>query len=110
MKKITDNLSRIVISLTEAKNEGIVMNILLDKKFKYILGYIIIDDNSSEEEEKFLPLKKVIEGTDAIMIVDETKLTAKTDGLKCPLNAPVYNTDGVLTGSLKDVYFDETTS
>ena len=54
MSKISEIISKQIISLYDAKIIGIVENIFLDEKLKNLKGFIIFDDESQAKKTLFI--------------------------------------------------------
>lgn len=106
--KISDYLGRLVINLAAAKEEGIIINGILDDKLKKLSYFVIINEDNLEEIELYLPIKSILHGTDTLFVKDNKYIEQlEPKYIKCPLNARVFNTDGELLGIVKDMEFDE---
>ncbi|MDR0426922.1 MAG: PRC-barrel domain-containing protein [Clostridiales bacterium] len=108
MNKVSDILSKPVISLYEAKNIGTVTNILFDKKLqnaKYLLVYL---DSEDDVTQKYLPFKDAgsLE-SDAVTVKNTSKIQSRwavPPGLSLnPINLPIYNHNGKELGRISDV-------
>lgn len=108
MKKISDFLGRQVINLAAAKEEGIIINGIMDDKLKKIFYYVLVNEEGFEDEEIYLSLPAVLEGKDILYITGSKQIDQIDQKfIKCPLNARVFNTDGELLGNVKDIEYDE---
>ncbi len=108
MKKISNFLGSQVINLAAAKAEGVIINGIMDDKLKKMYYYVLVNEETFEDEELFLPLSSVIEGADTLYITSNRQVNSINEQfIKCPLNARVFNTDGELLGKVKDIEYDE---
>ncbi|NCA66734.1 MAG: hypothetical protein EOM87_01570 [Clostridia bacterium] len=108
MKKISNYLGRQIINLAVAKEEGIIINGMLDDKLKKLSYFVIVNEENYEDLELLLPLKSVLQGTDILYITNSNFVeNPEAKFIKCPLNARVFNTDGELIGIVKDITFDD---
>jgi len=93
-----DFLNRTVLSLSDGKNRGNVVNFEFDGRIKN-LTHLVVDGF-------LLPVAKIFKSSDAIVVIDEGDF-APLD--KTPLNPEglsVYGTSGTLTDKIKQVRFD----
>ena len=110
--KVTEILSKPVISLLNSRTEGIVKCVTFDKNFKR-LKWIVLFDNNEHLEEKALKINNIYSfGENAIVIKDDQCLNLevsciKTDEKKLPINNEVYTTKGKYLGRVKDIVLDE---
>ncbi len=108
MKKLSDYLGKQVINLSAAKEEGVIINAVLDDRLKKLLYFVIIDENNYDEIELLLPLKSVFHGADILYVKDSNIIEClPPQYIKSPMNARVFNTDGESVGIVKDIAFDE---
>lgn len=112
MIKVTDILSKPIISLLDGKTEGIIKNAVFDKNFKRV-KYFVLFDNEELMEEKAVKLLDIYHnGENAIVVKDssclnlEISLKQVCDKPLC-INHPVYTNCGKLLGKVKDIILDE---
>ena len=72
MSKISEIISKQVVSLYEAKIVGTVVNVTFDEKLSKLKSFIVIDEDSEEEYE--LSFKDVYAEKDSFVIKNQTKL------------------------------------
>ena len=72
MSKISEIISKQVVSLYEAKIVGTVVNVTFDEKLSKLKSFIVIDEDSEEEYE--LSFKDVYAEKDSLVIKNQTKL------------------------------------
>ncbi len=108
MKRLSDYLGRQIINLAAAKEEGVIINGILDDKLKRLAYFVIVNEENYEETELFAPLKAVLQGTD-ILYIKDCKCLEQLDPkyIKSPLKARVFNSDGELVGNVNDIIFDD---
>lgn len=112
MIRVTDILSKPVISLIDSKTEGIIKNAIFDKNFKK-LKYLILFDNNEHLEEKALNITNIYSyGENAIIVKEESDLdlelsTKKIDDKPFPINNNVYTYLGKFIGIVNDIILDE---
>ena len=103
--KISEIISESIINLPEAVFAGSVINCIVDKKLKKLSHYILLNQ---EDEEVFLPIKKLQKGIDSYLITEGDAISNdRPFGVRCPINMSVFDTDGKRLGRLKDFDFDE---
>lgn len=112
MIKVTDILTKPVISLINAKTEGIVKNAVFDKNFKK-LKYLILFDNNEHQEEKALNILNIYSyGENAIVIKEDSDLNLEISNKQIldkpfPINSNVYTYLGKFMGKVNDIILDE---
>lgn len=112
MIKLTDILSKPVVSLSGSKTEGIIKSAIFDKNFKR-LKFLILFDNNELTTEKALNIKNIYSlGENAIIIKDELSLElelscVKIDDKTLPINNFVYTYLGKYLGQVSDIVLDE---
>lgn len=112
MIKITDILSKPVISLIDSKTEGIIKNAIFDKNFKRLKSLILFDNNEYQEE-KVLNIQNIYSyGENAIIIKDGQDLNLEVSSLKIndktlPVNNLVYTYLGKFIGQVTDIVLDD---
>lgn len=112
MIKITEILSKPVISLLDSKTEGIVKNAIFDKNFKR-LKYLVLFDNNEHQEEKTLSIQNIYSyGENAIIVKDGQDLslelsTVKINDKLLPINNAVYTYLGKCVGKVTDILLDD---
>ena len=106
MRKITDTLSKEIVSVCEGEIAGIVTNVYADKKLVRVRGYKVSSED--RDEGRMLPLRRLIGEGDAMIVLETALLEEKTPD-ECPLGAKVFDTTGAFHGVLRDLCFDEVT-
>lgn len=112
MIKITDILSKPVISLIDSKTEGIIKNAIFDKNFKRLKSLVLFDNNE-HQEEKVLNIQNIYSyGENAIIIKDGQDLNLEISSIKIddkplPINNFVYTYLGKFIGQVTDIILDD---
>lgn len=110
MKKITDFLSKPVLSLLESSIEGYVKNVVFDSTFKKMKYLVIFEDNEFQEE-KILDVSKIYSfGDNAIIVKNNLALVLKqTEILEIEnhINCKVYTSAGQFVGIIADVELND---
>ncbi len=104
MEKLSNIISKKVISLESANQVGYVVNMIFDERVKFFTGLIIIDD---ESENSF-----VLKREDIYSIGDETIMIKSEDCLQYnissnsnnPVGKTVYDSNGNCLGVVCDVF------
>jgi sporulation protein YlmC with PRC-barrel domain len=104
MRRVSELLSKPLISLLEGGNEGVIKNIAFDKRLKKPKWLIFYDD-SNERAIRISDIFKV--GQNAVVIKTRESIVAlnAAEGLVLnnPINCTVYTSDGKEMGRVKDV-------
>ena len=106
MKKVTDTLSKEIVSVCEGEIAGIVTNVYTDGKLERVRGYKVSSED--RDEGRFLPLRRLIAEGDAMIVCGKYALE-ETSLSECPLGSKVFDTAGAFCGVLRDLLFDEET-
>lgn len=110
--KVTEILSKPVISLVDSKTEGIIKSIVFDKSFKRA-KWLVLFDNNEHLEDKALSIQDIYSlGENAVVIKNADILNlylscTKTDEVCLPINNNVYTTKGKFLGSVKDLVLND---
>ena len=113
MIKLTNILTKPVLSLNCCKNEGIVKTGVFNQNFKR-LKYLVLFDNEEDFEDKVLQINSIYSnGENAIIIKDDQYLTplgATTNALDkpSPINSSVFTFLGKYLGKVSDVVLTDT--
>ena len=107
MEKISDEISRKVISLSSGNVIGYVLDVLFTQDIKRIDGYLVVDEES--EELSFLAYDKVKSKSEECFVVqDESDLEIYISSFfNNPIGKQVYDENGVNLGKVVDVYFEK---
>lgn len=110
--KVTEILSKPVISLVDSKTEGIIKSIVFDKSFKRA-KWLVLFDNNEHLEDKALSIQDIYSlGENAVVIKNADILNlylscTKTDEVCLPINNSVYTTKGKFLGHVKDLVLND---
>lgn len=110
--KVTEILSKPVISLVDSKTEGIIKSIVFDKSFKRA-KWLVLFDNNEHLEDKALSIQDIYSlGENAVVIKNADILNlylscTKTDEVCLPINNNVYTTKGKYLGKVKDLILND---
>lgn len=114
MRKISDFLSKPLISLNNASFEGTIIGFLCGKKLKTIEYLCILIENNTSDEIKYVSIKRIKNANENAVTVLSNLCIKNADDIDImrfvenPLNSNVYTSDGKLEGRLTDVYFNDT--
>lgn len=115
MRKISDFLSKPLISLANASFEGTIIGVLCDKRLRNIEFLVILVENEVLDERKYVAVRYVKNTTEnsatvsnnlCIKSAEEVDTERYTEN---PINSSVYDSDGKLIGRLCDLLFSDTT-
>ena len=114
MNKLSQLISLPIINIYDAKIEGFVENIYINKDTKKIEQLIVYDeDYDAYKTILFAQIYKI--GNDAIFIRNSSMITLSENleplprNLVSPINAHCYNFDGKYLGKLEDLHFEGNT-
>lgn len=103
MEKISNNISKKVISLNEGEFIGYILDAVFDEDLDSLQGFLVVDD---ESEETFILNKENIKsvGDDCIMMDSTHNLKRSFDeDTFNPIGKNVYDANGVYLGTVIDV-------
>lgn len=108
MEKISNEISKKVISLTSGNVIGYVIDVLFDENLRNIKGFLIVDDES--EEVFFLSSDDIFsKSNECFMVENESNLELYISSLfNNPIGKLVYDENGLNLGKVIDVYFEKT--
>ena len=106
MEKLSQIISKRVISINDACNVGYVLNVVFDENYNYIIGYIINDEES--EVEKYLAVE------DAVVLSDEgvfiqsvfSMQNLNVESQNNPIGKMVYDKKGVCLGRVEECFLE----
>ncbi|MBP5404405.1 MAG: hypothetical protein J6Y74_00425 [Clostridia bacterium] len=104
MLKVTDILSKCVLSISDAKAMGVIANAYMSEKLKRLRGWLVVQDES--DEEPLLPRDRIIGNGDAVTVMHPAVLR-QPKGEPCPFGAKVYDSLGKYIGIFRDLLFEE---
>ncbi|MDD4210944.1 MAG: PRC-barrel domain-containing protein [Clostridia bacterium] len=112
MRRLSELLSKPVISLYEGKTEGTIKNAVFNKNLKKLKWLVLFDDQDMLEQ-KFLPAKEVFSiGENAVIIKNSQAIIPNLPDIdeqrqNNPINTPIYTVSGNLIDRVGDVILDE---
>lgn len=112
MIKLTEILSKPVISLSNCKTEGIVRDAVFDRNFKR-LKFLILFDNDEHLDDKSLNINSIYSyGENAIIVKDDEDLSLVVSNMQtCDksnvINCSCYTYLGKFLGKVTDILLDE---
>jgi len=104
MYKITENLSKTVLSLADAADLGLVTNACVSAKLSAVKGWLVASEE--HDDEGMIELRRVLGQKDALTVMNTSAVKAPR-GMRCPLGAKVYDSEGTFIGILRDLLFRE---
>lgn len=107
MSKISNIISKQVVSLYEANLVGTIVNVFFDEKLCKLKGLIVVDDENEKEYE--LSLKDVFSmSKDAFVIKNVSKLkeVILQEDFNNPINKVCISINGEILGKIIDVEID----
>lgn len=113
MFKLSDFISKPIISIYEGTSEGIIKSAIFDKKFNKLKYFVIFDEFDNIIEEKCLSIDKIYNiGENSIVIrnntcIESVKNLESTFEKNNPINMNVYDTTGKFMGMIADLKLDE---
>lgn len=104
MEKISEFISKKIVSINSGNIVGYVLDVIFDEGLKKLVGFLIVDDES--EEVLFLDNNNIkAKGEDCFMIEDEDILEIYISSLyNNPIGKQVYTCEGVNLGKVTDVF------
>lgn len=115
MRKLSDFLSKPLISLANASFEGTIIGVLCDRKLKSIEYLVILLENEVLDERKYVSVRYVKNTTENSATVSNNLCIKSAEEVDTerftenPINSSVYDSDGLLIGRLCDLLFSDTT-
>lgn len=115
MRKVSDLLSKPLISTGNATFEGVISGFLCDKRLKAVEYLNILVENEALDERKYVALRYVKNiADDSVTITNNLciKSAEEVDFEKYidnPVNCRIFDSDGTLIGKVTDVCFGDTT-
>lgn len=108
MSKISEIISKQVISLYDAKIVGTIENIILNDNFSKIKSYIIYSDNTGEKKE--LNIKDIYSFSDDNFVIknsEKLKDILILESFNNPINKEVVDTNGVNLGKINEIEIND---
>ena len=111
MRRLTELVSKPVISLYEGKTEGTIKNVIFSKALKSIKWLVLFDDKDMLEQ-KYISVKEIFNiGDTAVVIKNSQNIIpniAQVDSKQNnPINCSVYTVTGDFVNTVCDVILDE---
>lgn len=106
MKKITEHISKEVVTVAEGKIAGVVTNAYVTEKLTRVKGWRVSSDE--KEEAGFAALGRILGYGDAL-ILPSAKQIEIGEFFPCPIGAKIFDSMGRFLGILRDLAFDEKT-
>lgn len=106
MNKISELISKEVISIYECERIGTICGVCFNKQFTKINGYIIFNDET--DTENYINTNKIYALTEeGIIIRNTTKIEPLFDQPNSPINKQAYTINGNYLGKIVDAIIDE---
>ncbi|MCL2370126.1 MAG: hypothetical protein FWC80_02725 [Firmicutes bacterium] len=108
MYKLSEIISKPVISLAEAKNEGVVCSVIFNPKMTRLLAVIVETGSVTDAARKRLDIKNIYKyDMDAIVIKTASSMYYATEMHENPIGLPAYDHEGKLLGMVDDIGVDK---
>lgn len=113
MRKISDFISKPLISLAAANCEGTIIGFLCGKKLKSVDYFTVLSEGDGNDEIRLVATRYIKGVTDSAVTVataNSIKDLSEVDTsryVENPLNANVFTTGGEMVGKLSDVYISD---
>lgn len=106
MNKISELISKEVISIYECERVGTICGVCFNKPFTKINGYIIFNDET--DIENYISTNKIYALTEeGIIIRNTTKIEPLYEQPNSPINKQAFTINGVNFGKITDAVIDE---
>jgi len=101
-------MSKPVISLLEAKKEGVVGGVLFDAKMTRLIALIVNTNSATDAARKRLDIKNIFkQDMDAIVVKSAASLRCATETADNPIGLAAYDHEGTHLGVIDDVGIDK---
>lgn len=110
MELISKYISKPIISIYEASIIGIVINVTFDRKMKRVCSLLAVSDKDKEEITYSIPINRIKKSDNALVIKNKNSIKQFIENniyIKCPINNPIYTTNGEYKGIVKDISFND---
>ncbi len=109
MHKLSEVLSKPVISLYEAVSVGTAYNIFFDDKMQKLQLLEILTDNDNDVNKFVSPKNVIFPIADAVCVKNLSVVSSTAECQNCfnPVNRPCFDTDGKFIGNVNDVCFEK---
>ena len=103
MENLNGIFGKKVISLSEGKKVGYILDVSIDSTLKYLLGFIVADEES--EHELFLPLANIVSQNEECVFIENSSDTQLMfdEFTNNPLGKMVYDRRGITLGKVVDL-------
>ena len=107
MEKLSEYISKNIISLNSGNIIGYVVDVLFDEETKKVSGFFIVDEES--EKNMFLDDKHIISKKEECFVISDEKdlETFLFDDSNNPIGKVVYDKQGLNLGRVIDVYIEK---
>lgn len=111
MYRVSELLSKPLITLSDAKDAGTVCNIFFDKTLRRGRYVELFSEDETAPEQRYVALDRIRLGADAAVVSHEGVIkagwsTPADDYAPNPINRTAYNLDGKSLGRVTDVLLD----
>lgn len=109
MEKLSDYISKKIITIEEGILVGYVLNVNIDDSYLKVISFVVVDDES--EKVNLLDTAKIYAiSEDCIMIKSKQDLSfSLQEDFNNPIGKVVLDKEGKALGKVKDVYLDRFT-
>ncbi len=106
MEKLTNYISKKVISIEEGKYVGYVLDVLIDNDLNKVEGLIVADEES--EQNFILDYKKIINHSENLIMISSLHDLNFTvlENFNNPMGKIVLDRNGINLGRVEEVYID----
>lgn len=106
MLKVSEIISKQVVSVYECENIGVVKNVVFNSDFKKIAGFVFFNDEM--ENESFVSLENAYSFTnDGLLVKNLSKIGFSSQIENNPINKKVFALNGTCLGKICDIEFDK---
>lgn len=106
MQKVSEIISKEVISIYECESIGTIKNVSFSSNFKKIIAFVFFDDQSDFDSGVLSKDVYSFSG-DGILIKNISKIEYHFDDEASPMNKKVFSLSGEDFGRINDILFDE---
>lgn len=106
MQKVSETISKEVISIYECESVGTIKNVLLSNNYKKIVAFAFFDDQS-DFDSGILSRNIYSFSADGVLIKNLSKIEFHFEDQSSPMNKKVFSLSGENYGKIKDIIFDD---
>lgn len=106
MQKVSEIISKEVVSIYECESIGTIKNVIFSKNFKKIIAFVFFDDQS-DFDSGVLSKDVYSFSKDGLLIKNISKVEYYFNQEPSPMNKKVFSLSGEELGKIKDIFFDE---